>query len=214
MLRHLHLELIEVNPVSFCEVPLLRSVVLDDFAASSIVLPWAQLTSLALRRVFLHECTPILKQTPNLVHCNLRLCFVEYDYSDITLLCLESLALNTPDPLGPVRQYLTLFIIPALRRLRIPELLLGPDAIRSLTAFITTSGCELQELHITGKQSIPSKSRYREALHSVGRLSFSRNCHDQPPSEFDVAIPVVIESDSDSDPSDGTSPDSEEEDYY
>ncbi|KAJ7347378.1 hypothetical protein DFH08DRAFT_779614 [Mycena albidolilacea] len=213
MLRHLHLELIEVNPLSFREVPLLRSVVLDDFAASSIVLPWAQLTSLALRRVFLHECAPLLKQTSNLVHCDLQLSFVEYDHSDITLPCLESLALNIPDPLGPVCQYLTLFITPALRRLRIPEQFLGPDAIRSLTAFITTSGCELQELRITGKRSIPSKSYYREALHSVGRLSFSRNYYDQPPSEFDVAIPVVIESDSDSDLSYCTSSDSEEEDY-
>ncbi|KAJ7347382.1 hypothetical protein DFH08DRAFT_1002199 [Mycena albidolilacea] len=198
LLRHLHL----------------KSAVLNDVAASSIVLPWAQLTSLALRKVFLHECAPILKQTSNLVHCDLQLSFVEYDHSDITLPCLESLALNIPDPLGPVRQYLALFITPALRRLRIPEHFLGPDAIRSLTAFITTSGCELQELHITGKQSIPSKSRYREALHSVGRLSFSRSYHNQPPSEFDVvAIPVAIESDSDSDLSDNTSPDSEEEDY-
>ncbi|KAJ7871866.1 hypothetical protein B0H14DRAFT_3860566 [Mycena olivaceomarginata] len=211
MLRHLHLELIEVNPLSFREVPLLRSVVLDDFAASSIVLPWAQLTSLALRRVFLHECAPILKQTSNLVHCDLQLSFVEYDHSDITLPCLELLALNIPDPLGPVCQYLTLFITPALRRLRIPEQFLGPDAIRSLTAFITTSGCELQELCITGKRSIPSKSYYREALHSVGRLSFSRSHHNQPPSEFDVAIPVVIESDSDSDLSYCTSSDSEED---
>jgi hypothetical protein len=192
MLRHLHLELIEVNPVSFREVPLLRSVVLHDFTALSIVLPWAQLTSLALRRVSLHECAPILKQTPNLVHCNLQLFLVHYNDSDITLPCLESLALNTPDPLGPVRQYLTFFITPALRRLRIPEQLLGPDTIRSLTAFITTSGCELQELRITGKRPIPRKSYYREAFHSVGRLSFSRSHHDQPPSEFDVATPVVI----------------------
>jgi hypothetical protein len=191
----------------------LNDVVLHDIAASSIVLPWAQLTSLALGSVFLHECAPILKQTPNLVHCDLQLSFVEYDHSDITLPCLESLALNTPYPLGSVCQYLTLFITPALRRLRVPEKFLGLDAIRSLTAFITTSGCELQELRITGKRSIPSKSHYREALHSVRKLSFSRNYYDQLPSEFDVAIPVVIESDSDSDLSDCTSSDSEEEDY-
>ncbi|KAJ7804398.1 hypothetical protein B0H14DRAFT_2612326 [Mycena olivaceomarginata] len=154
-LCHLHLELVEANPVSFREVPLLRSGVLDDIAASSIVLPWAQLTSLALRRISLHGCAPILKQTPNLVHCDLQLFFVEYPHFDITLPCLESLALNTPDPFGPVHQYLTLFITPALRRFRIPEHFLGPDAIRSLTAFITTSRCELQELRITGEQSIP-----------------------------------------------------------
>ncbi|KAJ7347393.1 hypothetical protein DFH08DRAFT_160269 [Mycena albidolilacea] len=212
MLRHLHLELIEfeVNPVSFREVPLLRSAVLNDVAASLIVLPWAQLTSLGLKRVFLHECAPILKQTPNLVHCELHLFFAEYDHTDITLTYLESLALNNPDPLGPVHQYLAPFATPALRSLRIPELFLGPDPIRSLTAFISKSGCKLQDVRITGKRSVHMNS-YREALPSAGRLSFYRHYNNWGDHDRHVAI-AQLDSDSDSDSGSTVRTDSEEVD--
>ncbi|KAJ7859516.1 hypothetical protein B0H14DRAFT_3446642 [Mycena olivaceomarginata] len=42
------------------EAPLLRTVVLNDIAAEPLTLPWAQLTSLTLRPVFLRECVSIL----------------------------------------------------------------------------------------------------------------------------------------------------------
>ncbi|KAJ7871876.1 hypothetical protein B0H14DRAFT_202570 [Mycena olivaceomarginata] len=201
LLHHLHLELdaATINPVAFRELPLLRSAVLNDIAASLIVLPWRQLTSLALRRNFLPECAPVLKQTPNLVHCTLHLFFtyLPYDHSDIILPCLESLVLNNPAPYAPVSQYLTPFVTPALCRLRVPERFIGSDPICSPTSLMSRSGCKLSDLDmcITGERSL-GRSLYQNAFPLVRRLSFSRS--------------AMIGSDSDSSLS-GTSTDSEEE---
>ncbi|KAJ7320805.1 hypothetical protein DFH08DRAFT_819063 [Mycena albidolilacea] len=60
-------------------------------------LPWTQLTSLTLTRIYMHECLPVLAQTSNLVHCELEL----YDFGgtspsegfEVTLPSLESLTL-------------------------------------------------------------------------------------------------------------------------
>ncbi|KAJ7145482.1 hypothetical protein C8R46DRAFT_549538 [Mycena filopes] len=56
--------------VSWLEAPLLRSATLTDVTAKAIRLPWAQLTSLTLHRVFPSQCVTVLQQTPNLVHCS------------------------------------------------------------------------------------------------------------------------------------------------
>ncbi|KAJ7651512.1 hypothetical protein DFH06DRAFT_1207194, partial [Mycena polygramma] len=79
----------------FGDVPLLRTVTLNDLAASRVIFPWAQLTSLTLYPVYPHECVPILQQTTNLVFCNLRVFDSpgEQPGPDITLLYLESLTL-------------------------------------------------------------------------------------------------------------------------
>ncbi|KAF7367525.1 F-box domain-containing protein [Mycena sanguinolenta] len=84
MLRHFELLLQEEDdpptPVSFLEAPLLRRVLLNGAAVGNVILPWAQLTSLALDGVFLSECASILQQTFNLVHC--ELIFVGGDLDD------------------------------------------------------------------------------------------------------------------------------------
>ncbi|KAJ6464424.1 hypothetical protein C8R45DRAFT_1219908 [Mycena sanguinolenta] len=193
LLHHLNLELTGYGPeVSFGKLPSLRSAVLRKVVALSVLLPWAQLTSLVLDQVYLDECVPILQETSNLIHCELRLYSPAESTTAATVPCLESLVL-VPLFIRYTADYLQFFITPALRRLIIPEQLLGHEPIRSLTDFISNSGAKLQEVHIASRSSVP-KSSYREALQSVPRLSFSRQ-------ELDHKIPLAeleIERDSDS----------------
>jgi hypothetical protein len=158
---------------AFLEVPLLRTVVLNDGAALSIILPWAQLTSLTLFSVYPREYVPVLQKTLNLVHCELEVCIDEDDDQpgpDITLPYLESLAMLN---LGnPVTGFLKAFIVPALRSLKIPEEFLGPSPIDSLTGFISKSGCKLEEVQFTGPRSLPKQS-YRKVFPSIPKFSFS-----------------------------------------
>ncbi|KAJ7149448.1 hypothetical protein C8R43DRAFT_1192570 [Mycena crocata] len=61
-------------PITFPDVPLLRSALLGVAAAYGVILPWRQLTTLAtLTGVYIFEAGPILQQTPSLVHCTLVL---------------------------------------------------------------------------------------------------------------------------------------------
>jgi hypothetical protein len=158
LLRYLDLQLLDssAHAVSCGEVSLLRTVVLNYNAASSVVLPWAQLTSLTLLRVYPYECVPILQQTLSLVHCKLELFDSTNDQlNDITLPCLESLTLVNPGR-EPMIHFLRILIVPALRSLEISEDFLYVSAIQSLTAFISKSGCKLEEVQITGQDQSPS----------------------------------------------------------
>ncbi|KAF7377530.1 F-box domain-containing protein [Mycena sanguinolenta] len=179
VLHHLHLELrnprsgSEIKPTPFCGLPLLRSVVLNDLAASWVTLPWTQLTSLGLYWIHIHECVPVLQQTSNLIHCELRLCHSRRVHGSMIILpSLESLVLNGPDYIQPIMECLRYFITPSLRLLAIHERLLGKDPARSLTEFVSKSGGNIREVCITGKRSVPETS-YRDALQSVPRLYFS-----------------------------------------
>ncbi|KAF7353335.1 F-box domain-containing protein [Mycena sanguinolenta] len=177
LLRHLDLDLKSVdfsyNTVSLRELPLLRSVVLSRTASRCAILPWAQLTSLVMNKVYLDECVPILQQTSNLIHCELLRLYDPPDYGSVTTLtCLESLVLKSTSS-QYTAEYLQSFITPALQRLIISEGLLGHEPIRSLTDFISKSGAKLQEVHIAGRRKVP-KNSYREALQSVPRLSSSQ----------------------------------------
>ncbi|KAJ6547041.1 hypothetical protein B0H19DRAFT_1163640 [Mycena capillaripes] len=147
LLRHIDLYFEDYPPtpmeaVAFRESPLLRTAILDDVAASLVILPWAQLTSLTLTRVYPHECIPILTQTSNLVNCKLSLYASDSDsLPDVGLPCLKSLVLDDPGPF-PVTGYFETFIVPALRHLQIPEEFLGSNPINSLASFISKSGCK------------------------------------------------------------------------
>ncbi|KAJ7623938.1 hypothetical protein DFH06DRAFT_1481777 [Mycena polygramma] len=179
LLRHLEVALSGGTPesVSLHEVPLLRTVVLDAAAALRIVLPWAQLTSLTLLNIYPSDCVPILIQAHNLVHCELDLFFNEFGIEprrDITLPHLHSLVFpGSGEPI--VTDFLPTLIVPALRSLEIPENLLVPNPIESLTVFISKSGCRLQELHLTGtgESLLPHKS-YRQAFPFLRRFSCDR----------------------------------------
>jgi hypothetical protein len=175
--------------------PLLRAAVLNDDAAASTALPWAQLTSLTLTMVWMHECIPILQKTSSLVHCKLELCHTirRSDGVEVMLPSLESLTLTDPRSVEEppmLSTHLRAFITPALCKLQIPEHFLGPDPIQSLTSFISKSGCNLAHVHIANRRSVPEIS-YRTAFPSIPTLLFSRAIWTDPTSSDD-------ESDSDS----------------
>ncbi|KAJ7161215.1 hypothetical protein C8R46DRAFT_1223521 [Mycena filopes] len=155
----------------FGGAPLLRSVILNDVAAREIILPWAQLTSLRLDRVYPSECAPVLQQTPNLIHCHLAL--VRQLPPDpcprVTLLHLESLFLlpyDGEDWAAPeLADYMQTFVVPALRHFTTSERFLE-NPIHALTSFIWKSGCNLREIAILWARSI-SPSVYRKAFPSI-----------------------------------------------
>jgi hypothetical protein len=161
------------NILAFREVPLLRTVVLNRSATLSVILPWVQLTSLTLLFVYPRDCFPILQQTSNLIRCELEVFFDrDNDQSgpDITLPYLESLSIDQCG-VSLVTDFLEIFIVPALRSLKIPEYFIDPNPIESLKVFISKSGCKLEEVHITGWRSLPQDS-YRKAFPLIRRFSF------------------------------------------
>ncbi|KAJ7875231.1 hypothetical protein B0H13DRAFT_2550195 [Mycena leptocephala] len=186
LLRHLDFEVDEfaeptdVVQVVLVELPLLRTAILNDNAASLVVLPWAQLTSLTLKRVLPEEWVPILQQTSNLVHCNLRIFPVHGQHReipDITLPHLESLIMTETEPdegITPSR-YFT-FIVPALRSLQIPEKFLGERPIDALAALMSRSGCSLEKVCITGQRISIPKDSYLKAFPAILKVSL-RGCY-------------------------------------
>ncbi|KAJ6589352.1 hypothetical protein B0H19DRAFT_1226897 [Mycena capillaripes] len=194
-LHHLSLILQDYlgNKPAFFDVPLLRTVVLNDQAALGVILPWAQLTSLTLKHVYPHECVPVLQQTSNLVHCELQLFTFGGDdqLPDITLSQLESLTLMAR---APIVGYLETFIVPGLHKLEIAGYLLGSSPIDSLASFISKSGCKLQEVRITGDREL-YQSVYRDAFPLIQNFYFEVG--DEEGSESD-ATSSDAESDSNS----------------
>ncbi|KAJ7623918.1 hypothetical protein DFH06DRAFT_1230591 [Mycena polygramma] len=189
LLRRLDLFVHEEKPLqhdlTLREVPLLRTVVLNDEAVSHMILPWTQLTSLTLLRVFPSECVPVLLQTYNLVHCRLGVCFEGRNAEprpDITLPSLETLTLRNHNTSFPVTDVFPSFIVPALRSLEIPEGCLQLSPIDSLTAFVSRSECRLEQLHVTGVTSAPESS-YGQAFPSLRKLSFGEDI--EPEGDFD-----------------------------
>ncbi|KAJ7148421.1 hypothetical protein C8R43DRAFT_1194563, partial [Mycena crocata] len=164
-------------PVRFNLSPLLRSVVLG-YNVSDISLPWQQLTSLTLESAFARDCSTILQKTVNLLHCKISLFSgtSEESKSDAVFLPrLESLALDTveidDDDEEPATAYLEALILPALRKLEVEEAYLGSDPIRALGSFFSTSGCKLQELQISRRESLP-EDLYRSAFPSIPKIIF------------------------------------------
>ncbi|KAJ7176975.1 hypothetical protein C8R46DRAFT_1077910 [Mycena filopes] len=160
LLRHLDLSLISdlsnTNIVLFRDAPELRTVRLNHQAAADLQLPWAQLTSVALTAVFAYECAAVLRQTPNVLHCELSLMkqITSPPATELTLPSLQSLVLDHVEPF--FFAYLQTLTLPVLRNLTIPESFLGEDPIDTLTRFIAKSDCELQELCITNRIKDPS----------------------------------------------------------
>ncbi|KAJ6589381.1 hypothetical protein B0H19DRAFT_1226915 [Mycena capillaripes] len=164
LLRHLDLRLPDTSEpcvFTFHEMPLLRTVSLNYTAAKSITLPWAQLTSLRLKNVAPCEYVPLLRQTLNLVRCDLDT-FNDGELDmhglNIRLPYLESLTFKGEPVLG----CLEIFVVPTLRRLEIPELFLAPNPIEALASLVSRSGCELQEVCIMGSRLPPDS--YHQAF--------------------------------------------------
>ncbi|KAJ7187349.1 hypothetical protein C8R46DRAFT_288122 [Mycena filopes] len=163
-------------PVSvFHDAPLLRTVVLNFHAIAALVLPWAQLTKVVLHHVYPSDCSTVLQQTTNLVHCEIPfLCFDVHGHSvepDVNLPHLGSLVFG--DESDTITTYHGTFIVPALRRLHIPERFLGSDCIDSLRGFIAKSGCHLREVLITGPLKV-DRHEYHAAFPSIPSLCFDQ----------------------------------------
>ncbi|KAF7334421.1 hypothetical protein MVEN_02271400 [Mycena venus] len=179
------------------DASLLRKAVLGGVNFSKLVLPWEQLTSLTVDPLDADAWLPILRQTSNLVHCELSLYDADFDNNSpppvVILPCLQSLTCNIID-IGfdynnaAYDGFLNVVFAPALRSLRIAEIFLRPNPIGSLASFIANSGCNLEELTITGQISVPASS-YHKAFPSIGKFSFD--------GEADEDV-LVVESESDS----------------
>ncbi|KAJ7159968.1 hypothetical protein C8R43DRAFT_993975 [Mycena crocata] len=167
----------EIDPFVVRDAPRLCRATLWDFPYPHNFLPWAQLTSLTLVAKMPSECTPVLEQTTNLVH--LTLVTLVYDDEepererDIRLACLESLVLLQHSTIDeePATQYLDTLIVPALRKLQVPDNFLTPDPIQGLALFIQKSGCKLQKVCITGKRAV-SKDSYITAFPNIAKIEF------------------------------------------
>ncbi|KAJ7874464.1 hypothetical protein B0H13DRAFT_2057636, partial [Mycena leptocephala] len=161
-------------------IPLVRSLDIRVYGGNTPV------SSVALEAPRLlakepYECTYVLEHSVNLTYCELIL-YGDYEATQadvgITLAHLEKLVLWKwlEEENGPTG-YLETFIVPALRRLQVPDdfLLpdddLGPDAIDALHSFVSKSGCKLEEVFITGPRSRP-KDSYRQAFPSIN-ISFN-----------------------------------------
>ncbi|KAJ7719430.1 hypothetical protein DFH07DRAFT_859319 [Mycena maculata] len=160
--------------VSFHEVPRLRAVTLWDFTFTMDLLPWSQLTSLTLVAKTPSECTPVLKETTNLIHCKLITGGdAHVPQPDTHLPYLETLVfVHFVADEDPATEYLDAFIAPALRRLQIPETFLIPHPYpyshpcATLRAFIAKSGCNPHEIFITGAMTM-RKSVYRKEFPTI-----------------------------------------------
>ncbi|KAJ7135194.1 hypothetical protein C8R43DRAFT_1203936 [Mycena crocata] len=143
---------------------------------STLLLPWAQLKSLSLQCVFPAECTPILRQAVNLVHCELAIHTPNEEpisEPNVELLCLESMVLIASGVGHIDRHCLRTLVVPKLRTLVISGDFLTPDPIAALTSFISKSGCKLQKLCIAGNRVL-RKSAYRNAFPAIPTLSFNK----------------------------------------
>jgi hypothetical protein len=143
------------------------------------------------------EWASILQHATRLVHCDLSFWVSGYAHThtgpSIILPSLEVLLLSNPDDVGAITGLLATFVVPALLRLEIPESFLGsdigPDPLDSLTSFISTSDCKIQEILITKR---PSRLRFpeseykcRAAFPSVLKFSFEYNESDDEDDEPD-----------------------------
>ncbi|KAJ7105076.1 hypothetical protein C8R43DRAFT_227261 [Mycena crocata] len=176
-------------PATFTDTPFLRTAILNNTAAACIPLPWPQLTSLTLTAIYPTQCGPILRQTTQLVHCTLALCLeAPPPPPDTTLPHLQSLVLmlweaggDEPTSLG----YLQSFIVPALRKLQVPENFLGTRPVYSLGQFIAKSGCNLQQLCLTGfpRFRFAPEKNYTKAFPYISNITFVRESEEYDSDE-------------------------------
>ncbi|KAK6991787.1 F-box domain-containing protein [Favolaschia claudopus] len=158
---------------SAAAAPLLRSVELNHHAATRLLLPWAQITSLKVTLEHVHECVTTLEQcSESLVHCDLcirrsdRRVDDSADYASVStsLPRLESLVLSRHASCDR-SPLLKLFDAPGLRRLEVSEAALGLMALHFLTTFLSSKyDRRLEEVSVCGILCPTSKEVYRKTL--------------------------------------------------
>ncbi|KAK6992100.1 F-box domain-containing protein [Favolaschia claudopus] len=162
LLRHLDLEFDHDEDLVFHDVPLLRSVVLHYKAATHFSYS---------------KCVATLQKTPNLISLRLDEFFVDHppdwDPPDVLLPHLQSLVITSMKSSIRRSDCLATFLTPTIRKLHIPEVILGTQPIHALTSFVSRSG-QLEHVHITGER-LDSDHLYRtdKALSSLKLLTLS-----------------------------------------
>ncbi|KAJ6456435.1 hypothetical protein C8R45DRAFT_1082138 [Mycena sanguinolenta] len=151
LLRSLALSVGPTDEIVTYDAPQLHTVVLCRDSISNVALPWAQLTCLTLIYVAINPCISVLRQTTNLVRCELVFQDELLDFfgPDLSLPYLEFLTLKTT--LQQTDGFLIAFVVPTLHRLDLEEMFLGVEQpILALERFIAKSGCRLREVLIRG----------------------------------------------------------------
>ncbi|KAJ7162899.1 hypothetical protein C8R46DRAFT_330701 [Mycena filopes] len=151
--------------------PELQAVLLtESFLTAALTLPWAQLTRLESRCLYVSECRSILEAAPQLVYCQFTVCDgdeIEPELPAIiiqTRLCHLILDIyKTVQSDVDLDVLLGMFTLPALRTLEVFEPYFSREA---LTGFMSRSRCALEQLSVTGS-SLPAMSRYKPS-DSVG----------------------------------------------
>ncbi|KAK7014262.1 hypothetical protein R3P38DRAFT_3206006 [Favolaschia claudopus] len=143
--------------VTLHNLPLLRTVVLDDWQDLHAVLPWSQLTSLTLWYLRSENCTSVWRSQYDPTGFQARATVSR----DSDLRAVESrgpeifmLSHRTSPP-------------PPAASGTLPPVLLGNSeslVIEPLVSFVTKSGCQLHELNITDACVPDSENVYREVF--------------------------------------------------
>ncbi|KAJ6456453.1 hypothetical protein C8R45DRAFT_943654 [Mycena sanguinolenta] len=168
---------------TFYEAPQLRNVVLRGHISPLIVLPWLQLTCLALEYGEVHNYVQILTQTLNLIQCALIIGNYNPGFDEVTtggldlaLPRLESLVMKHSAPWRQIdARFLQSFVVPSLCRLELQEIFLGKDPMHELKSFISKSRCALQEVRIwidDDETTAADSDEYRLAFPSIPTFTF------------------------------------------
>ncbi|KAJ7711666.1 hypothetical protein B0H16DRAFT_592200 [Mycena metata] len=137
---------------AFRASPLLHRVAIRQYEeVFHDMLPWSQLTVLAIQSIQIKQCVTILALTPLLVYCDLT--FSRHEEggteddmpSHIGLAHMKQLKLRGHSPLlNP----LSISTLPALQRLHVDEASLQPDPIAALQSLLSRWGSSPQEIRI------------------------------------------------------------------
>ncbi|KAK7017376.1 hypothetical protein R3P38DRAFT_2987066 [Favolaschia claudopus] len=170
---------------AFKQAPLLRALSGSSSLLLYATLPWSQLTSLALEGFYPHF-VPILRKTPNLLHCELQIndtWDLPCEPFRIQLLRLTSLVLKGPWCFPMSRQstheLMRSISTPALRRLTVAASILGAyprSSTPALATFISNSeDCELEELNVVyegcgADRDCDCESEYRHKFPAISNI--------------------------------------------
>ncbi|KAJ7162903.1 hypothetical protein C8R46DRAFT_999281 [Mycena filopes] len=155
----------------FHRAPKLRSALLTEtFLVKGLTLPWAQLTRLESRCLYMYECASILEAAPELVYCQFTVCDADGIEPALPAAIVHSrlrnllLSTHKSDPDVDLGELLGRFTLPALITLQVFEPAITMEVLRR---FKLRSRCALQQLVVMG--SSPSKGLhvYRKTFPSI-----------------------------------------------
>ncbi|KAJ7186370.1 hypothetical protein C8R46DRAFT_880206, partial [Mycena filopes] len=158
----------------FRRAPELRSVLLTESFTTALVLPWAQLTRLESRCLYIYECLSILDAAPQLFYCQFTVSdadpFPPELPTAIVHTGLRHFALDGHDDAYPLdlTDLLGRLSLPALKTLQDSESSISMDALKG---FMSRSRCAVDELSVT-ESSLP-KSVYRVAFPSIPSITLA-----------------------------------------